>query len=83
MNEICPVCNGLYEINELCSRCETEMDQAGKIEDYYGPYSPYAEKDAFVLENNILYQADNSCIHLCICPLCNNLQYTSVKLISV
>lgn len=83
MGEICPVCNGLYEKQIICSRCQAVMVQSGRLEDYKGPYSPYVGKDTFVLNNTIALTGDNCCIHLYICPVCSHLEHGTVSLISI
>jgi hypothetical protein len=83
MSEICPICNGLYEKIEVCSKCGARMDQAGKLEDYNGPYSPYVGQDTFVLNNDTTVTGDNCCIHLYVCPNCSNLQHGAAQLVSM
>lgn len=83
MNEVCPVCNGLYEKSEVCSQCGGLMIQAGRIEDYNGPYSPYMGKETFLYNNKNVITGDNCCIHLYECPNCSVFQHGSVQLISI
>jgi len=83
MSEICPVCNGFYDKQMVCPKCGMLMVQAGRLEDYSGPYSPYMGKDIFILNNDIATTGDNCCIHLYTCPGCNSLEHGSVPLVNM
>ena len=50
----CPVCNGLLSIGEVCNKCSGVMEDMGRIEDFYNPYSPYEEQDGIPLLQNLL-----------------------------
>ncbi len=66
----CPVCNGISSVTKPCPHCGNFMEDSGRLENYYGPYSPY--------DNMELYKpleawnpADTlACIHLFSCPGC-------------
>lgn len=64
---VCPLCNGLYEVNLTCPACGAGMRDAGFLEGFLGPYSPY-------LDESILDQTDgvaaDECCHLFACPVC-------------
>lgn len=64
---VCPLCNGLIELELACPKCGCIMDDGGMIENYYGPYSPY-------LDESILDQVDgvweDKCLHLFYCTSC-------------
>ncbi|MFZ7103205.1 MAG: hypothetical protein ACOWWO_11205 [Peptococcaceae bacterium] len=64
----CPVCNGFLSIGELCEHCEEVMEDLGRIEDYYTPYSPYEEQDGIP----VLQESRNNCIHLYACSGCKS-----------
>ena len=64
----CPVCNGLIAIGEYCKSCNSVMEDLGRIEDYYTPYSPYEEQDGIP----ILQESTENCIHLFQCLGCDN-----------
>ncbi|HHU50067.1 MAG: hypothetical protein ACOYEH_05440 [Caldicoprobacterales bacterium] len=81
MNAICPVCNGLNDEPMVCGNCGILMNQAGRLEDYKGPYSPYMGKDTFAFNNDVSIIGDNCCIHLYTCPDCNRLEHKSVQLL--
>ncbi|NLU36154.1 MAG: hypothetical protein GXX01_03910 [Clostridiales bacterium] len=82
MSRICPVCNGLYNKQVICSNCGALMDQAGRPEEYVEPYAPYMEKNTLLL-NNALTAEDSYCIHLYACPECKRLESSAVHIISV
>jgi len=63
----CPVCNGFISIGEICPKCNQAMEDLGRIEDYYTPYSPYEEQD----DIPVLQEAEESCLHVFSCPECS------------
>jgi hypothetical protein len=77
---ICPLCNGLRALYFYCPHCQTEMQDEGKVTDYFGPYSPYMETD-------LLKQADgykttwtnHECVHLFYCPHCQEEEVRFIK----
>ena len=83
MSEICPVCNGLFDKQIRCCNCGMLMSQAGRLEDYNEPYSPYLGKDTFAMNNDIAITGDNCCIHLYTCPNCNQMEHGAIQIISI
>ncbi|MDF2854581.1 MAG: hypothetical protein K0Q87_432 [Neobacillus sp.] len=70
---VCPVCNGLREVDLICSHCGEHMNESGRLMDYYDDYSPYMEIDLMKMEDG--YQDTKSghkCPHLYSCPSCQN-----------
>ena len=65
MEKVCPLCNALNQITAECRRCGAKLVDAGKIEDFRGPYSPYTAVD--VLQD---FNAETQCVHLFYCPNC-------------
>ena len=67
MKEICPMCNGLYEMDFKCVRCSDKMKDEGPIINYLDDYSPY-------LLDDISYKIDgvssDKCVHLYQCISC-------------
>ena len=65
---VCPLCNGLTSFRLKCPFCGRTLEDTGKLENYFEPYSPY-------LDEEILDQTDgvgeNQCIHLFHCPRCH------------
>lgn len=71
MDLICPVCNGLSSINQLCPNCGSNLLDGGIILDYDGPYSPYQDRNMIEFITGIAAERDGSCIHLYYCPACH------------
>lgn len=74
MQSICPVCNGFTRLQTICSTCQQPIDDAGRLADYFGDYSPYREIDDAKLTNGFLDVANHECIHVGWCPRCRNEQ---------
>ncbi|MDN5322306.1 MAG: hypothetical protein PWQ67_760 [Clostridia bacterium] len=72
----CPVCNGLMSMDELCDNCDQVMEDLGRIEDFYAPYSPYEEQD----DIPILLESRNNCIHLYTCLECDSDKHILIPL---
>lgn len=71
MDLVCPLCNGLIIVNELCDRCGAPMAEQGKMEDYKGPYSPYVDQESFSYDmNKSTVMGDHLCVHLFYCEKC-------------
>ena len=78
-NMECPLCNGLTSIEYLCRNCDMNMEDFGKVMDYYDDYSAY-------LETNIQKQTDgdtqsvrqNICKHLLSCSQCGKDEVVSI-----
>jgi transcription elongation factor Elf1 len=77
---ICPICNGLREIELICTNCGSSMMESGRLMDFYDDYSPYMEIDLMKLEDG--YPDTNSghkCPHLYQCPSCNKDEIVFIK----
>ncbi|WP_231558757.1 hypothetical protein [Brevibacillus thermoruber] len=70
MDHLCPVCNGLMPYQEACPRCGRPLDDAGRLYDYYGDYSPYLEIDDSKLNNGFPDRLHHHCLHVGWCPAC-------------
>ncbi|SDO44350.1 hypothetical protein SAMN04487897_11472 [Paenibacillus sp. yr247] len=70
MSYICPVCNGLQELNTECPVCSHQMNDCGRLSDYLGPYSPYREIDEISMSDGTAVQHDQ-CLHLVNCSDCH------------
>ena len=68
---LCPLCNGLKHIHLYCPECNGDMEDKGKVMDYYDAYSAYEdintlkENDGF--PHSKLY---DQCPHLMKCSEC-------------
>lgn len=69
MEQICPLCNGLKEYEIRCSKCHGKMIDKGRIADYYDNYSSYLEMSITELLDGV---PNDKCVHLFVCPYCNN-----------
>jgi len=49
MEEVCPACNGLTNLSATCPFCGEPMTDAGSVNNYFGPYSPYMDEDSLNL----------------------------------
>ncbi|WP_026895148.1 hypothetical protein [Clostridiisalibacter paucivorans] len=67
MEKVCPLCNKIKDIEEMCPNCRTKMEDKGRIVDYLDAYSPY-------LSNEVTEKVDGApndkCVHLFQCPQC-------------
>lgn len=46
------------------------MEDAGKIENFYGPYSPYEDTTQIRMTNGLPDLAKEQCLHVASCPTC-------------
>ncbi|KXG10050.1 hypothetical protein PNH38_09855 [Anoxybacillus rupiensis] len=68
---ICPLCNGLRERIFFCSHCGTDLEDHGKITDYFDDYSPYMEIDTMKkVDGYPMTLKHHECVHLFYCPQC-------------
>jgi hypothetical protein len=72
LSSFCPVCNGLYDLIAACPACGEHAVDAGRFNDYLGPYSPYRAIQDISLSNGFPDVASHSCVHLIHCPKCMN-----------
>lgn len=78
MQQVCPLCNGLVRLRLTCDRCSGDMEDQGMMQDYFGPYSPYMDRESFTYDNKALIMGDNLCVHLFYCPNCEGWQHRTV-----
>jgi len=71
MNTICPICNGLVELRSTCKECGKQVEDKGRIMDYYDDYSAYMPIDQMKLENGYQDYSNHLCPHLVYCTSCN------------
>lgn len=79
MSNICPVCNGLMYLKAYCNNCNHSLDDYGRIDQIWEPYSPYREIDDIKLTNGFDDYATHQCIHLTNCPACGNNQIVAIN----
>jgi len=61
----CPLCNALINVKEICPKCNNEMEDWGRVVDYFDPYNPYLDKDTVTMG-----EPSHQCIHIFSCPNC-------------
>jgi len=66
---VCPVCNGLANIDKNCPICSSIMYDAGIIQDYYDSYSAFLEQEIY--EDGYRFNDHDYCVHLFACPNCH------------
>ncbi|HBI04627.1 MAG TPA: hypothetical protein DDY49_11430 [Paenibacillaceae bacterium] len=76
---ICPLCNGLESCAKECPNCHKEMEDTGKLENYYGPYSPYEEIDQLRLINGFPDLEQAQCLHVISCPHCGKQEMVAIN----
>ena len=65
----CPLCNGL-SIEYICKKCDMNMEDYGKVMDYYDDYSAYLEIHAKTKGRGCHQRKTNICKHLLSCSQC-------------
>jgi hypothetical protein len=78
LSYLCPVCNGLDQLQASCRSCGGAAEDCGKASDYYGPYSPYRPIDELKLTNGFPDLAQHQCYHALYCPSCDSTQLHAV-----
>lgn len=68
---VCPLCNGLSQMEVNCPSCGQYLEDNGKMMDYLDDYSPYMPIEQMKLENGYLSDYEKEeCLHYLICPQC-------------
>lgn len=68
---VCYLCNGLETKQAVCSSCQCELNDLGKVADFYDDYSPYMGIDLNKLEDGDPTSTKRpECKHLFACSLC-------------
>ncbi len=67
MDLVCPLCNGINEMNMNCPKCSARMKDDGPIVNYLDDYSPYLSNDITQLVDGVPH---DQCIHLFSCEEC-------------
>ncbi|MEH7112559.1 hypothetical protein V7124_09305 [Neobacillus niacini] len=77
---ICPICNGLREVFFLCTHCGVQMQDSGRLMDFYDDYSPYMEIDLMKMEDGYPdTHSGKKCPHLFTCPSCQKDEVIFIK----
>ncbi|WP_085506868.1 hypothetical protein [Thalassobacillus devorans] len=77
---ICPICNGIEEVEDRCPDCSNQMVDHGKIVDYLDDYSPYLE---VMLTKMVDGDPDSAtvqqCIHVIQCVECGKIMTKGIQ----
>ncbi|MBB5325347.1 hypothetical protein HNQ34_002447 [Anoxybacillus tepidamans] len=77
---ICPLCNGLRTLHFFCLHCQTELEDQGKVSDYFDDYSPYMEIDMMKkVDGYETTWRNHECVHLFYCPHCQKEEVRFIK----
>lgn len=76
---LCPVCNGLNQLNARCPQCGEDLNDQGPVQHFYGPYSAYRPIEDIKKTNGFSDMENGQCIHLTVCTLCDQEIYTAVS----
>lgn len=72
MEYVCPLCNGMSQLQTTCSICGETLEDGGAVFDYLGPYSPYDLAPR-------MKQGEHQCTHLLVCTNCGNDSYAIIQ----
>ncbi|WP_084024307.1 hypothetical protein [Vulcanibacillus modesticaldus] len=79
MPYLCPVCNGLSALQATCQYCHHPLEDYGRIEQLFGPYSPYQEISDLKMTNGFIDSTIHLCIHVTYCPMCGKEHLITIK----
>lgn len=79
MSLICPVCNGLGPLVEICQHCQTAFADMGRLDNFLEPYAAYEENELLQAEGAGVYEG--YCQHLLQCPICGRRQRVRIELL--
>lgn len=80
MKRVCPLCNGLYEIEISCPNCGRDMSDNGPVVNYLDNYSPYLLDDISHTEDGA---AEDECTHLFCCPSCGKDKRVGIRRVEI
>jgi hypothetical protein len=81
MEQVCPLCNGLRQIETYCPRCGHRLTDGGTLQDFFGPYSPYEERNTY--GDLASFAEAGQCVHLFFCPDCDYDQRTAIQQVCI
>ncbi|MCP8968171.1 hypothetical protein [Ectobacillus ponti] len=68
---LCPICNGMTDVQERCPECAAVMQDCGKTVDYLDDYSAYMDWQQLEQVDGMPYEESHTyCLHLFYCPRC-------------
>ena len=73
MMAMCPLCNSLKVLEVDCPKCNTRLEDSGKVSDYLDPYSHYNDEETAKMGDGYPNTAkDQICPHLMVCESCGH-----------
>ncbi|MBB6454652.1 hypothetical protein HNQ94_003141 [Salirhabdus euzebyi] len=77
---VCPLCNGLKVLQKNCQSCQQEMDDNGRLIDFFDDYSPYLEdEDAKLVDGYMNSKKEHICVHVFHCHSCHTEEKVEIK----
>ncbi|MEI5906406.1 hypothetical protein WAK64_04975 [Bacillus spongiae] len=69
--KVCPLCNGLKQPHIVCTTCNNEMQNTGRIYDFFDEYSAYMDIESMKLVDGVTSSGEQEqCSHLFYCDIC-------------
>ena len=76
---MCPLCNSLKVLEMYCPKCNSRLDDSGKVSDFLDPYGHYNDEGTVKMGDGYPNTAKNQiCPHLMACNKCG---YDVVKFV--
>ncbi|WP_312099445.1 hypothetical protein [Niallia sp.] len=79
MGSICPICNGMESLERTCTSCGYQVEDKGRVMDYYDDYSAYMPIDQMKLEDGYQDLSAHLCPHIVHCPHCGQEEILFIK----
>ncbi len=76
MKTVCPLCNGLYNVDYNCPKCNGVMVDKGPEVNYMDNYSPYLLDEITHLVDGV---KNDKCVHIYQCSNCNYKKRYSIE----
>ena len=77
---MCPICNGLRELENYCTVCGTALVNSGKVSDFLDPYGHYNDEETVKMGDGYPNtEKDQICPHLMSCNRCNHDQVIFIR----
>lgn len=68
---MCPLCNSLKIAEINCPKCNSRLDDSGKVSDFLDPYGHYNDEETVKMGDGYPDTARNQvCPHLMVCNEC-------------
>ncbi len=80
MEYVCPLCNGLKDIEILCELCGKPMKDKGPIVNFLDEYSPYLSNDITQVVDGAKH---NNCTHVFKCSACGYFKNVEIARIKI